>query len=134
MSSLEPPENNVFYEDNFCCAWLVSEAVAEGHTIVALKEEITDINNIPLADYKVLAEIIYFVRDALIKVFKVDNVYILYINDRKRVHFHLIPRAKGGVEGLKLLTQAPHQLSDKELENIHMLRFLMESFKLEEII
>ena len=53
------------------------------------------------------------VRNALIKTLKVKKVYLLYMDEAKHVHWHLIPRYN--IKGYNVLKHKPNKLKDFSL-------------------
>ena len=53
------------------------------------------------------------VRTALIKALKVQKVYLIYMDEARHVHWHLIPRYNE--QGFTMLTHKPKKLNDFSL-------------------
>lgn len=75
-------------------AFLAKNSMASGHTIVALKKEVSDLSKLTDRDYDYLMDTVFALRNALIKALKVKKVYLVYMDETKQVHWHLIPRYK----------------------------------------
>jgi len=71
---------------------LASFPVTKGHTIVVWKDNVKDLHLLSKKDYEYLMEKVDEVRNALIKTLKVKKVYLIYMDEAKHVHWHLIPR------------------------------------------
>ena len=108
----EPMEGTVFYEDSRAYACLAFEPIAEGHTIVAWKEDVEDISHLSPEDYQHLMEIVQMVRNALLYVYNTPKVYLAYLDEIRHVHWHLFPRKEGGETGFSLLAKPHGELTD----------------------
>lgn len=115
IEDLPTPKNGaIFYEDDEMYACLANFPIVNGHSVVVWKNKINDINLLDRKDYDKLMEVTEIVRDALINVLEIDKVYLLYMDEIKHVHWHLIPRADREM-GMKLLQHKPSELSDTSL-------------------
>ncbi|MBA7604550.1 hypothetical protein ES703_11675 [subsurface metagenome] len=122
----EPQEGSVFYEDEKLYACLAFNPIVKGHTIVAWREDVEDLNDLSLEDVLYLTSAIYRIRQALLEVYNIDKVYVCYLDEARHVHFHLFPREKDGEMGFKLLLQPHGELTDKDLSVVPNLRSLLE--------
>lgn len=116
---LEPEKEAIFYEDDSLYACLASSPLSRGHSIVVWKKPVTDLHLLSREDYKYLMDKVDLVRNTLIKVLKVDKVYLMYMDEVKHVHWHLIPRYN--LMGFNLLKHNPGKLKSfglaKELKD-----------------
>lgn len=87
-----PNPEAIFYEDDNVYACLASYPIAKGHSIVVWKKPITDLHLLSREDYEYLMDRVDQVRNALMRTLKVDKVYLMYMDEIKHVHWHLIPR------------------------------------------
>lgn len=108
----EPKEGSVFYEDEKLYAFLAFHPIVSGHSIVAWKTDVEDINDLSVDDYLHFMEIVYKIRKALLEVFNTDKVYLAYLDEARHVHLHLFPRKKDGKIGFELLSQPHGELTD----------------------
>ncbi|MFA5933086.1 MAG: HIT family protein [Microgenomates group bacterium] len=114
MDNLTTPNSDaVFYEDDKVYACLASFPIAKGHSIVVWKKPVTDLHLLSREDYEYLMNIVDKTRDALMKVMKVDKVYLMYMDEIKHVHWHLIPRHN--LIGFNLLKHKPKKLNSFNL-------------------
>lgn len=90
-SFLTPPES-IFYEDTHVYVALAHHSMAEGHTVVVWKNPIEDISDLSSNDYEYLMDVIDVARDSLRELLGVEKVYLLYFDEAKHVHWHLVPR------------------------------------------
>lgn len=110
---LTPKKETIIYEDAKVYACLARYPIAEGHTIVAWKKNIPDLHLLSRKDYEYFMDVVNRVRNALLKVFKTQKVYLVYTDEVKHVHLHLIPRFKK--KGFTVLTHKPGLLKDFSL-------------------
>jgi len=121
----EPKKGTVFYDDGRVYACLAFAPKAEGHTIVAWKEEVKDLSHLSPEDYQHLMNVVNKVRNALLKVFKTDKVYLAYLDEDGHVHWHLFPRIEGSKKGFDLMCQPSGELTD--LSKVPFLRYLLST-------
>ena len=91
---LAASKKSIIYEDEIVYVCLAKQPIAVGHTIVVLKQDVSDLSKLPDRDYDYLMDTVFAVRNALIKTLKVKKVYLVYMDETKHVHWHLIPRYK----------------------------------------
>ena len=80
------------YEDDRVYVCLASEPIAKGHTIVAWKKDVSDLHLLSREDYEHLMDVVDMARSALQKLLNIEKVYLVYMDEIKHVHWHLIPR------------------------------------------
>ena len=113
-SSLENPSpSSVFYEDENLYACLADYPLAKGHSIVVWKKPITDLHLLNPKEYEHLMQAVEKVRNALMKTLKVEKVYLMYMDEIKHVHWHLIPRYNK--LGFNILKHSPKKLNNYDL-------------------
>lgn len=108
-----PNPKSIFYEDDKVYACLANYPITKGHSIVAWKKPITDLHLLSRQDYEYLMNKVDQIRNALMKVLKVDKVYLMYMDEVKHVHWHLIPRYN--LMGFNLLKHKPNKMSSFKL-------------------
>lgn len=89
---LKPIRESIIYEDKNVYACLALEPIAEGHTIVAWKRDVKDIHDLSCDEYDHLMSVVDLTRDAMLNVLNIEKVYLLYMDEAKHVHWHLVPR------------------------------------------
>ena len=104
-----PPEA-IFYEDNKLYACLAYEPITEGHCVVAWKGDVEDLHLLARQDYEHLMWVVEKTRNALLKTLNLEKVYLLYFDEAKHVHWHLIPRYEE--KGFTVLTHKPEKIED----------------------
>lgn len=114
MSKLvEPPKEAIFYEDEKLYVCLASFPITKGHTVVVWKDKVSDLHLLSREDYEYLMDIVDVVRDALLKVLNLEKVYLMYMDEAKQVHWHLVPRYDE--QGFNVFKHEPVEIKDFEL-------------------
>jgi diadenosine tetraphosphate (Ap4A) HIT family hydrolase len=109
-----PKKGSVFYEDEKVYACLAFEPVVDGHAVVSVKRtDINDIGKLPKEERLHLLKLVFeAVRPALIECYRVEKVYVVYIDELCHPHFHLYPRKRGEKQGFYLMTGQFKKLTD----------------------
>lgn len=113
MSFPAPQKKAMIFEDERLYACLASRPIAPGHTVVAWKKNVTDLGKLSERDYAHLMDCVDHVRSALQKTLGVAKVYLLYMDEVKHVHWHLVPRYER--KGVVALASKPKKLRDFSL-------------------
>lgn len=108
-----PNHSSIFYEDENLYACLADYPLTKGHSIVVWKKPVTDLHLLNSKEYEHLMEIVDKVRNALMKTLKVEKVYLMYMDEVKHVHWHLIPRYSQ--MGYNLLKHNPKKINSYDL-------------------
>jgi histidine triad (HIT) family protein len=108
-----PNPSAIFYEDDFVYACLADYPLSKGHSLVVWKKPVTDLHLLSPKDFEYLMEVVDKVRNALMKTLKVEKVYLMYMDEIKHVHWHLIPRYNKF--GFNLLKHSPKKIRSFEL-------------------
>ena len=106
---ITPEPQTIFYEDDKVYACLASHPLSKGHSIVVWKDMVSDLHLLSVKDYDYLMNIVDQVRNALTRVYKVKKVYLMYMDEVKHVHWHLIPRYN--LLGFNVLKHHPGKLT-----------------------
>jgi diadenosine tetraphosphate (Ap4A) HIT family hydrolase len=109
----KPKRGAVFYQDRFLYATLANFPIAEGHVVVVWKKKVTDLHLLNREEYEYLMDVIDIVRNAMLKVLKVKKVYLIYMDEAKHVHWHLVPRYNE--LGFNVLMEKPKRLKSTML-------------------
>ena len=109
----KPIKKSVIYQNKKLYVCLANYPVTIGHTIVVWKNNIQDLHLLSKKDYEYLMDKVDEVRNALIKTLKVKKVYLIYMDEAKHVHWHLIPRYN--IKGYDILKHKPNKLKDFSL-------------------
>lgn len=95
MSKLpKPDKKSIIFEDDNVYACLAKYPITKGHTVVVSKKEFDDLSKMPDIYYDFLMDMVFAVRNSLMKTLKVKKVYLVYMDETDFVHWHLIPRYK----------------------------------------
>jgi len=108
-----PKKESLIYEDEKVYACLANYPITKGHTIVVWKKNVRDLHLLSERDYEYLMDKVDEIRNALIKALKIKKVYLVYMDEAKHVHWHLIPRYN--VRGYNLFKHKPSKINDFSL-------------------
>jgi diadenosine tetraphosphate (Ap4A) HIT family hydrolase len=86
-----PPES-IIYEDDVLYVCMASFPMTKGHSIVVWKEEVADLHLLKEGEYDYLMDMVNATRDALLETLSIKKVYLLYMDEARHVHWHLLPR------------------------------------------
>jgi diadenosine tetraphosphate (Ap4A) HIT family hydrolase len=107
---LTPPIEAIYYEDEKVYVCLASFPITKGHSIVVWKDRKEDIQMLERQDYERLMEVVELTRKALRQFYDLEKVYLLYLDEIKHVHWHLVPRYNE--EGFNVLKHKPKEIND----------------------
>ena len=88
----KPFKSAIIYQDKKLYACLANYPIVDGHTVVVWKKPVTDLHLLNKKDYLYLMDKVDKIRTAMMKTLKVKKVYLVYMDETKHVHWHLIPR------------------------------------------
>ena len=108
-----PPKKSIIYEDEKLYVCLAKFPMTKGHVVVVYKENIRDLHLLSDRDYDYLMDTVYAVRNALLKTLKIKKVYLIYMDEVKHVHWHLVPRHN--IKGYDIFSYKPQILKDFSL-------------------
>ncbi|MBI2102866.1 HIT domain-containing protein [Candidatus Woesearchaeota archaeon] len=74
-----PQKEAMIYEDTKLYACLANYPIVKGHTIIVWKKTVQDLHLLSKNDYEYLMDKVNEVRNALIKTFKIEKVYLTYL-------------------------------------------------------
>lgn len=109
----KPKKDAVIYEDEKLYVCLASRPITNGHIVVVWKKEVADLRLLTDRDYDYLMDTVSAARNALLKTFKIKKVYLIYMDEIKHVHWHLVPRYNE--KGTDVFTHKPKRLADFSL-------------------
>lgn len=95
-------------------AWLI-RPIARGHVVVAWKKDVEDLHLLNKEEYGYLMDRVKEVRDAMLKTLKIEKVYLMYLDEIRQVHWHLVPRYKK--RGLAHLLDKVGKIKDFSLDD-----------------
>lgn len=119
------PKDSIIFEDNKVVVALAFQPITKGHCIVIWKDGVQDLNKLNTEDYEYLMDVIDVARDMLRDFYKVEKVYLMYLDETNWVHWHLVPRYDE--KGFNILNHKPkiiNEFSDrndlsKVFEDLH---------------
>ena len=120
------PKESIIFENErvyVCCALY---PVTKGHVIVVWKSDVEDIHELNEEEYDFLMDIVDVTRDAQLKTLTVEKIYLLYMDEAKHVHWHLVPRYDE--KGFNVFSHSPEKAVDFPLVS-EMKKAFDERFK-----
>ena len=109
----KPSPGSIFYKDEKLYACLASHPITKGHVVIVWKKDVPDLSKLSNRDYDYLMDTVDAIRDALLKTLKVKKVYLIYMDEAKHVHWHLVPRYDE--KGYDVFLHKPKILKDTSL-------------------
>lgn len=109
----EQKKGAVFFEDNNLYATLANYPITRGHVVIVWKKKVKDLHLLKKKNYSHLMDVVDAVRNSMLKVLKIKKVYLLYMDEAKHVHWHLIPRYNE--KGINVLEEKPKKLVNMDL-------------------
>lgn len=109
----KPSPNSIIYEDEKLYVCLAKYPITKGHVVVVFKEDVRDLHLLSDRDYDYLMDTVCAIRNALLKTFKIKKVYLIYMDEVKHVHWHLVPRYD--IKGYDVFFHNPKILKDFSL-------------------
>ena len=104
------PRDSVIFEDSKVIVALAYEPITKGHSVVIWKNGEEDINKLNIEDYEYLMDVVDVTRDTLKKFYNLEKVYLMYLDESKWVHWHLVPRYNE--KGFNVLNHKPKKIND----------------------
>ena len=105
-----PPPEAIYYEDDKVYVCLASFPITKGHSVVVWKDRKEDIQMLERGDYERLMDVVEMTRKKLREVYGLEKVYLLYLDEIKHVHWHLVPRYNE--KGFNVLNHTPEEIND----------------------
>ncbi len=88
----KPVSKAIIFEDQVLYVCLATYPVTRGHVIIVWKKQVPDLHQLKSREYAYLMDTVSTVRNAMLKALKVKKVYLVYMDEARHVHWHLIPR------------------------------------------
>lgn len=107
---LEASKDSIYFEDEKLYICLAAHPLAKGHSIVVWKEKVGDLSELPKKDFEALMDFVDVTRNTLMGFYGVDKVYLLYMDEVKQVHWHLVPRFDE--KGINALNHEPDEIKE----------------------
>ena len=110
-----PPTTSgaIFFNDKKVYAARAEGAIATGHVAGDWKKHVSDLGRLNAKDYDYLMRVVDRVRNAMKRALGVEKVYLLYMDETKHVHWHLVPRYNE--EGFDVFHHKPKKLKSTVL-------------------
>jgi diadenosine tetraphosphate (Ap4A) HIT family hydrolase len=105
-----PPKEAMIYQDEHLYVCLASFPMTKGHTVIVWKDKVEDLHSLSRGDYEYLMDVVDMARNTLLKQFNVEKVYLMYMDEVKQVHWHLVPRYDE--VGVNVLMHTPKEIKD----------------------
>lgn len=109
----KPLSRAIIYEDKNLYACLATHPVTKGHVVVVWKKVVSDLGRMSERDYDRLMDAVNAVRSAMLAALKIKKVYLVYRDEMRHVHWHLIPRYNK--KGFDIFLHAPKKTADFSL-------------------
>lgn len=109
----EPKDEAMIYEDEKLYACLATHPISKGHVVVVWKDDIVDLGRLHEENYEYLMGKVDEIRKAMMKALDIPKVYLLYMDEVKHVHWHLIPRYNE--KGCDVFLHEPKEITDFSL-------------------
>lgn len=109
----KPHKDSLIYQNDKLYICLASFPITKGHTVVVWKKHVPDLHLLSKMDYEYLMDKVDEVRNGLMKALNVKKIYLIYMDEAKHVHWHLIPRYNK--KGYDIFKYNPTKLKDFEL-------------------
>lgn len=109
----QPSKEAIIFEDEKLYVVLASYPIAKGHTVVVWKEDVDDLHLLKEEEYDYLMDMVDAARNALLKALGIEKVYLIYMDEAKHVHWHLVPRYNE--KGYNVFSHEPVELKDFSL-------------------
>lgn len=109
----KPKSGSIIYQDEKLYACLATHPITAGHVVVVWKELIPDLHLMTGRDYDYLMDTVYAIRNAILKTLNIKKVYLIYMDEVKHVHWHLVPRYNE--KGYDVFSHTPKILKDVSL-------------------
>ncbi|MEK7095352.1 MAG: HIT domain-containing protein [Patescibacteria group bacterium] len=118
-----PPPEAIFYENDRLYACLASYPITKGHCVVVWKDKVVDLHLLSRTDYEYLMDVVDEIRNKLLEVLKLEKIYLIYMDEVKQVHWHLVPRYDS--QGFNMLTHVPTETKDFSLASTLRSKMIM---------
>lgn len=106
----DPKEKEIIFEDDRLYACLARYPKSKGHTVVVWKEDVEDLHLLSREEYEHLMDRTDEVRSAILETLDIEKVYMIYMDETKHVHWHLVPRFNE--KGYNVLEHDPGEIED----------------------
>ena len=108
-----PPKRAIIYQDQLLYICLASYPITKGHVVIVWKKDVSDLRKLAERDYDYLMDTVDAARNAMMKALKISKVYLIYMDEARHVHWHLVPRYNE--KGFDVFSHKPKKTSDFSL-------------------
>jgi|SRR3989344_634919 len=108
-----PPKRAIIYQDQLLYICLASYPITKGHVVIVWKKNVSDLRKLAERDYDYLMDTVDAARNAMMKALKISKVYLIYMDEARHVHWHLVPRYNE--KGFDVFSHKPKKTSDFSL-------------------
>lgn len=108
-----PLPKAMVYEDQLLYVCLATHPIARGHVVIVWKKDVPDLRRLAERDYDYLMDTVNAVRNAMLKALKIRKVYLIYMDEARHVHWHLVPRYNE--KGFDVFLHKPTKATDFSL-------------------
>jgi diadenosine tetraphosphate (Ap4A) HIT family hydrolase len=109
----KPSPKSIIYNDEKLYVCLASHPIAKGHVVIVWKKDVCDLRLLPDRDYDYLMDTVNATRNAMLKALNINKVYLIYMDEVKHVHWHLVPRYNE--KGYNVFLHKPKKSADFSL-------------------
>ncbi len=109
----KPLPKAIIYKDQFLYVCLATYPITKGHVVIVWKEKISDLRQLAERDYDFLMDTVNAVRNAILRTLKIRKVYLIYMDEARHVHWHLVPCYNE--KGYDVFLHKPVKISDFSL-------------------
>lgn len=108
-----PLPESMIYEDDKLYVCLARFPITKGHMVIVWKEDVEDIHLLQRLEYLYLMDKVEEIRNRQLEILGVEKVYLVYLDEAKQVHWHLVPRYNE--EGFNVFSHNPEEEKDYSL-------------------
>lgn len=109
----KPLAKAIIYEDQILYVCLATHPITRGHVVIVWKKNVPDLHRLAERDYDYLMDTVNSVRNAMLKALKIRKVYLIYMDETRHVHWHLVPRYNE--KGFDVFLHKPKKANDFSL-------------------
>jgi len=109
----KPSPSAIIYQDELLYVCLATHPITRGHVVIVWKKNVPDLCRLAERDYDYLMDTVNSVRTAMLKAFTIKKVYLIYMDEARHVHWHLVPRYNE--KGFDVFLHTPTKATDFSL-------------------